>query len=123
VVKPTRRPATYALYEINVRLHLTPGLGRYQLKRLSVPAVQAFLNAKIQAGQSVRNVQILRQILSAALSRAVREELLTRNVARLAELPTWEPGLRWEDIDLGTETVHIRQQIQRIQGQLHIGPD
>ena len=28
----------------------------------------------------------------AALSRAVREELVPRNVARLVELPTWEPG-------------------------------
>lgn len=72
VVKPTRRPATYALYETNIRLHLAPGLGKYQLKRLSVPLVQAFLNGKIRQGQSVRNVQILRQILSAALSRPAR---------------------------------------------------
>jgi integrase len=163
VVKPTRRPATYALYEINVRLHLKPGLGKYGLKRLSVPIVQTFLNAKIKEGQSVRNVQILRQILSAALSRAVREELVARNVARLVELPTWEPslivpwsptealaflqaaaadplgpafvllvlygmrrgevlGLRWEDIDSEAGLVRVRQQIQRIQGQLHIGP-
>ena len=93
VVKPTRRPATYALYEINIRLHLAPGLGKHQLKRLSVPTVQAFLNAKLCEGQSVRNVQIMRQILSAALSRAVREELIVRNVARLVELPTWEPAV------------------------------
>ena len=26
VIKPTRRPATYALYEINIRVHLRPGL-------------------------------------------------------------------------------------------------
>jgi integrase len=31
-------------------------------------------------------------------------------------------GLRWADIDLDNGTLHIRQQIQRIQGQLHIGP-
>jgi len=30
----------------------------------------------------------MRNVLSAALSRAVREELLTRNVARHAEVPT-----------------------------------
>jgi hypothetical protein len=83
VVKPTRRPATYALYETNIRLHLKPGLGKYTLKRLSVPTVQTFLNGKIRSGQSVRNVQILRQVLSAALSRVVREELVSRNVARL----------------------------------------
>jgi integrase len=163
VVKPTRRPATYALYEINIPLHLKPGLGKYALKRLSVPTVQTFLNAKLKEGQSVRNVQILRQILSAALSRAVREELVARNVARLVDLPTWEPGLtvpwssaealgflqaaatdplypafvllvlygmrrgevlglRWQDIDVDAELIRVRQQIQRIQGQLHMGP-
>jgi hypothetical protein len=41
-----------------------------------------------RAGRSVRYVQIMRQVLSAALSRAVREELIGRNVARLAELPS-----------------------------------
>jgi integrase len=162
VVKPTKRPATYALYGINVRVHLKPGLGKHQLKRLSVPIVQAFLNAKLRDGQSVRSVQILRQILSAALTRAVREELVVRNVARLVELPTWEPagvipwssaealaflqaarpetlypafvllllygmrrgellGLRWQDIDFNAE-LHVRQRVQRIQGELRFGP-
>jgi integrase len=163
VVKPTRRPATYALYEMTIRLHLIPGLGKYQLKRLSVPIVQTFLNGKLREGQSVRNVQILRQILSAALSRAQREELIARNVARLVELPTWEPvqvvpwspaealaflevaasdplypafillllygmrrgevlGLRWQDIDDDAAMIRVRQQVQRIQGELYIGP-
>jgi integrase len=105
----------------------------------------------------------MRQVLSAALSRAMREELVTRNVARLVELPSSEPGatvpwtsaealaflkaaaddplhpafvllllygmrrgevlgLRWQDIAFDTAMIHIRQQVQRIQGQLHIGP-
>jgi integrase len=163
IVKPTRRPATYALYEMMVRLHLKPALGKHPVKRLSVPIVQSFLNGQLQAGQSVRNVQIMRQTLSTALSRAMREELVLRNVARLVELPTWEPGiitpwssaeamaflaasaddplsgafillllygmrrgevlgLRWQDIDFDTKMIHIRQQIQRVQGELHIGP-
>ncbi len=54
--------------------------------------LQSFLNGKLRAGRSVRSVQIMRQVLSAALSRAVREELLARNVARLVELPEWEPA-------------------------------
>jgi integrase len=105
----------------------------------------------------------MRQVLSAALSRAVREELITRNVARLIELPAWEPsvvvpwsptealaflqaaiddplypafvllllyglrrrealGLRWQDIDIEAQVIHVRQQIHRSQGQLRIGP-
>ena len=32
----------------------------------------------------------MKTVLSSALTRAMREELVMRNVARLAELPTWE---------------------------------
>jgi integrase len=92
VVKPSRRPATYALYETIIRRYLKPGLGHHRLRRLSVPIVQAFLNAKLGEPHSIRNVHMMRQVLSAALSRAVREELLTRNVAKLTELPAWAPG-------------------------------
>ena len=163
MVKPNRRPATYALYEMKIRLYLKPGLGQYQLKRLSVRTVQTFLNGKLRSGQSIRNVHILRQILSAALSRAVREELVARNVARLVELPAWEPaevvpwtpdeavaflqaaaddplypafvllmlygmrrgevlGLRWDDIDTDAGLIRVRQQLQRVQGELILGP-
>lgn len=31
-------------------------------------------------------------------------------------------GLRWTDIDLDTGTIHVRQQLQRIRGQLYLGP-
>jgi len=105
----------------------------------------------------------MRTVLSAALTRAVREELITRNVARLVELPEWQAstirpwtaeearqfldasrpdplhaafvilvtyglrrgevlGLRWTDIDLDAGTIHVRQQLQRIRGQLYLGP-
>jgi hypothetical protein len=50
-----------------IRLHIAPALGKYPLKRLSVPIVRSFLNSKIRAGRSVRNVQIMRQVLGAAL--------------------------------------------------------
>ena len=81
------------------RLYLIPGLGKRQLRRLSVHAVQMFLNQRLEAGDSVRKVQIMRTVLSAALTRAVREELIVRNVARLAKLPqsqrgTIHPGLQ-----------------------------
>ncbi len=105
----------------------------------------------------------MRTVLSAALTRAVREELIPRNVARLVELPEWQRttirpwtvdeakrflaaarsdplyaaflllilyglrrgealGLQWADIDFGAGTIQIRQQLQRIRGQLLLGP-
>jgi integrase len=89
VVKANRRPATYALYETTVRLYLRPALGTISLTRLSASRVQVFLNSQLAAGQSVRSVQIMKTVLSSALTRAMREELIIRNVARLAEVPTW----------------------------------
>jgi integrase len=90
VVSPNRRPATYRLYEMTVRLYLRPQIGQYSLTRLSASRVQAFLNEQLAAGRSVRLVQVMKTVLSSALTRAMREELIMRNVARLAEVPAWE---------------------------------
>src|SRR5215469_449225 len=93
VVAPNRRPATYELYEMTVRLYLKPAFGTTPLARLSASRVQSLLNGQLAAGRSVRQVQVMRTVLSSALSRAMREELLVRNVARLVELPSWERQL------------------------------
>lgn len=71
----TRRPATYTLYEMNIRLYLKRGLGNHKLTALTVANVQRFFNQRLQKGDSVRKVQVMRTVLSAALTRAVREEL------------------------------------------------
>ena len=31
-------------------------------------------------------------------------------------------GLSWDDIDFDTGTIHVRQQIQRVRGELQLGP-
>jgi len=163
VVAANRRPATYSLYAATIRLYLKPALGTVPLTRLSATRVQAFLNGQLAAGRSIRRVQIMRTVLSSALTRAMREELVMRNVARLAELPSWERqpvmpwtaaearafldaakddplypafmllllyglrrgevlGLRWRDIDQADDELRIRQQVQRVDGELRIGP-
>jgi integrase len=162
VVRINRRPKTYELYEATVRLYLKPNLGKSRLTRLSVAQVQTYLNAELAAGRSTRTVQLIRMVLSAALTRAMREELVPRNVARLVELPAWQRkdihpwtaeqgaeflsaarsdplypaflllmvyglrrgevlGLRWSDVDTAEQRLHIRQQIQRVAGGLHVG--
>lgn len=91
VARPSVRSTTYAKYEQAVRLYLKPGLGRQRLDRLSVKAVQSFLNHRLQAGDSISKVQIARMVLGVALGRAMREELVSRNVARLTTIPTGDP--------------------------------
>lgn len=99
IVKPNLRPTTFVRYSVNVRLYIKPSLGKYQLVQLTVPIVQAFLNAHLASGYSIRSAQIVRTALSAALTNAQREELVMRNVARLVKLPSYEPSevVPWTD--------------------------
>jgi integrase len=90
-IKTDKRPKTYEQYEMSARLYIKPGLGKQALTDLTVPMVQAFLNSLLKDGLYIRTVQIARTTLSASLTRAQREELVNRNVARLVELPQYVP--------------------------------
>ena len=68
--------------ETVVRLHLKPGLGTYRIAQLSVQDVQRFLDRLYDDGYSAASIHQIRKVLSAALTYAVRQELLFRNVAR-----------------------------------------
>jgi hypothetical protein len=70
------QPAPGNLYEMIARLYLTPGLGGRTFTGLSVVNVQRFLDSSLEAGDSVRKVQIMRTVLGAVLTHAVREELI-----------------------------------------------
>lgn len=91
IARQAARPSTYAKYETITRLYLRPGLGRYRLDRLSVAVVQSWLNSRLAAGDSIAKVHVVRTVLGSALTRAMREELISRNVARLATLPPDRP--------------------------------
>jgi integrase len=52
--------------------------------------VQPFFNQELASGKSARYVQMMREVLSSALTQAMREDLVMRNVARLVTLPTAE---------------------------------
>ncbi|MEN4478135.1 site-specific integrase [Mycolicibacterium cosmeticum] len=90
-VAPQRlRPHTIELYESIIRNHIKPRLGSRLLAKLSVAELQSALNQQLSEGHSLRTVGVTRTVLSAALSRAVREQVTPHNVARLVELPSWE---------------------------------
>ncbi len=163
VVRFRNRPATAKSYECAIRLYLVPNLGKRTLKALTVADVQQLVNQLGAAGHGARTIRNVRTVLSAALSRAEKEELVFRNVARLVDPPhyerkairpwtvdearrfldhvrghRWESGfqmlvlygmrrgevlgLRWGDIDFENDTFAIEQQIQRLNGQLLVGP-
>ena len=87
IVRPSKRWNTYNKYEVTVRLYLKPALGRKPLTRLRVADIQAFLNSQLASGHSNAKVHVMRMVLAAALTQAMREELIFTNAARLTTLP------------------------------------
>ncbi|MGY2746199.1 tyrosine-type recombinase/integrase [Arthrobacter sp. UYCu723] len=90
VVAHKNRPRTIELYEMAVRVHLKPHIGTTHLRDLSVRQFQAVINHMQAEGKSSRTIQLSRSVLRAALNRAIREELIPRNVASLVDMPRWE---------------------------------
>ena len=88
VVAPGLRPTTASTYRTAVELYLKPELGHISLDQLTVAHVQRYLNMKLHRGDSVPKVRWIRQVLSSALSRAARDEVVRRNVALLTTIPS-----------------------------------
>lgn len=91
VRKPAIRRGTLSGYETIIRLYLKPGLGNKCLTKLSVPDVQTFIDNQVRVGQSPRTIQKMRIVLSAVLQRAMKEQRVVANVARLVTIPMYEP--------------------------------
>jgi integrase len=110
----SKRATTYRGYESAVRLHITPVLGRKRLDRLTAADVRQLIAVSrskclccangydryraddeqcCSAGKccgrtpSKRQIQFIHAVLRNALSNAEREELVTRNVAKLVQIP------------------------------------
>ena len=89
---PSRvRQKTILAYEKNVRLYIKPQIGKIQLEKLSVHDVQGVIDRLQKSGCGVRTIHMVRQTLSSALGRAMRQEIVFRNVARLVDLPEYRP--------------------------------
>jgi integrase len=89
VVLPARQPGTYEKYDLVVRRYLKPALGSYMLPQLRVTTLQGFFNQLHAKGGSVANLHKVRTVLSSALTKAMKEELVATNVARLVDLPSY----------------------------------
>ncbi|MEV8639318.1 site-specific integrase [Streptosporangium sp. NPDC051023] len=115
VIEPNREPTTYVAYEPLVRLYIIPSLGKKRLDKLTVRDVQIWLNSlptlctccdqkkdhrrpeskrrccavgKCCRGYPSRStIAGIRRVLRSALGNAVREELISKNVAALTTLP------------------------------------
>lgn len=117
IVRPNLAPLTYQTYETIARLYIRPHLGTKRLDRLAQREVQTWINAVARTCQccvqlkdarrpapeqrccavgrccccnttvSPRTLSDIRGCLRSAISQAVTEELITRNVAAAVKLP------------------------------------
>ncbi|WP_250291456.1 site-specific integrase [Frankia sp. CiP1_Cm_nod1] len=113
-VKPNAKPATYHGYEMMVRVHICPAIGKKRLNKLTAADVRLFMRQMensclcckhgrdarrsvkdrrccavgrcCQAIPSRRLVQQAHAVLRNGLQAAVREELIRRNVAKLVKV-------------------------------------
>lgn len=83
--KPRIRSITFDTYEMLVRRHLKPMLGHILLQDLRPEHVQHYYNGKMQQGLEARTIRLHQVILSDALARAEKSQLVARNVCRLVE--------------------------------------
>lgn len=81
------RPRTLNGYEQIIRLCLAPSLGRVRLARLTPHDVERMMNEGIANGRSARSVAHDRAVLRTALNVAMRQGVVGRNVAMLADAP------------------------------------
>jgi integrase len=97
IVKPNREDNTYDKYESKVCLYLRPHLGKKPLTRLSAAQVRAFMSTlQREDVPAPTRFEVLRTLRN-ALNRAIKEEILARNVALLVDMPkvSKDKGTAW----------------------------
>ena len=81
------RPKTFRRYRELVTLHISPAVGRVPLGELTPQHVEKMLSNLKAKGLSARSVDHNRAVLRNALTHAMKDDFVGRNVASLADAP------------------------------------
>lgn len=76
-------------YERIAVSYIIPAIGRIPLKDLSVTKAQEVIDYLYDNGTGGNTIKKFQCVLSACLSRAMKEEIVFRNVARLVDIPKY----------------------------------
>lgn len=85
--KPHIEESSWVSYEVMVRCHINPTLGKVKLKDLRTRDIQKLINEKLETGLSPRSVKYIHTTLNMALKQAIRERLIAYNPVEAVELP------------------------------------
>jgi integrase/transposase len=86
-VRGSVRQSTYDGYEIAVRVHIKPALGRLKLKKLTPAHVTNFYQDRLAAGFAPASVNKWHVTLHKALDQAVKWHMLSCNVCEAVKAP------------------------------------
>jgi integrase len=90
-VRGSVRQSTFDRYEIAVRVHIKPALGRLKLKKLASAHVAGFYQDRLAAGFAPASVNKLHVTLRKALDQAVKWHMVPLNVAEAVKAPRPAP--------------------------------
>lgn len=82
---PAVKSGTWDRYELDIRHHITPALGRIRLSRLTALQVQTFHAKKRAEGLAPSSVAHIHAVLHGALDAAERLGVVARNVSSLVK--------------------------------------
>lgn len=103
-------------YEIAIRRHIVPALGKVRLQKLTTPVIQAQVNAWRDGGMSAPYITKVYNIFSQSLDVAVSWNLIPRNVAKGIKKPRVEnrPGTIWTQAELRRFLAVAREQDENL---------
>lgn len=81
------KPSTYDSYDRVIKLYINPTLGKRNLKDIRPEELQTALNKMTRDGLSARTVKYANQVLHSALTQAIKNGLLVKNIADMVILP------------------------------------
>jgi integrase len=87
-------PTTRQGYKVNIEGHIIPHIGHIPLQKLQPMHIQRFYKEKMENGRldgkgglSAKTVMYIHRVLREALSHAVKQQIIPRNVADFVEVP------------------------------------
>lgn len=86
-VRDTVRGSTFDCYEVAVRRHIKPALGRVKLSKLTPAHVQGLYRDRLDSGLAPASVNKLHVVLHKALKQAVEWNMIPRNATEAAKAP------------------------------------
>jgi integrase len=137
------RQSTFDGYEIAVRVHIKPHLGRLKLRKLTPAHVASFYQDKLAAGSAPASVNKLHITEAMKAPRPASEEMRTLSPAQVLRLLSAASGerlealyvlavhtgmrqgellaLKWADVDLKSGRLSVRRTITKSGGHLLLG--